>query len=165
MSFKNSSKAVKILSTFAILFVYLGVMPSAAQQLPQQQMQPAEYSDNELIVFITTAQKVMPLQQESQEEMIESIEDEDLTVEKFNHILEAHSTGQEADATADEIESFNIAMEAIQEIQFEYEQLIVETITDEGMAPAKYEEILANYQQDPELQMRVAVLMEEMQEE
>ncbi len=165
MSLRNYSQPVKILSIFAILFVYLGLMPSAAQQLPQQQMQPAEYTDDELVVFITVAQKVMPLQQESQEEMIEKIEDEDLTVEKFNNILEAHSTGQEADATADEIQSFNTAMEAIQEIQFEYEHLIVETITDEGMAPAKYEEILANYQQDPELQMRVAVLMEEIQDE
>ncbi len=165
MSLRNYSQPARLLSILVILFVYLGSMPSAAQQLPQQQMQPAEYSDEELVVFINAAQKVMPLQQESQEKMIGTIEDEDLTVEKFNSILEAHSTGQEADATSQEIESFNIAIEAIQEIQMEYEQVIVEAITDEGMAPAKYEEILANYQHNPELQMRVAVLMEDMQDD
>ncbi len=155
-----------IFTLFAFLFVNMSFLPAAAQQLPQQQMQqPAEYSDDDLLVFINAAIKVMPLQQESQVKMIGKIEDEDLTVEKFNNILEAFSTGQEAEATESEMESFNNAMDAIQDVQLEYEEIIGKAITDEGITPAKYEEILINYQQDPELQMRVNMLMEDMDEE
>ena len=163
---KKCKSVLNALSVLTIISAMLISLPAGAQQLPGGQApQPAEYSDDELVTFIAAAQKIMPLQQESQMKMIEKIEEEDLTVDKFNNILESLSTGENADASEAELKSFNNAMEEIQEVQMEYEVTITDAITEEGMTPAKYQEIMAVYQQDPELQMRVNILMEEMQDD
>ncbi|MFO7922425.1 MAG: DUF4168 domain-containing protein [Bacteroidales bacterium] len=167
MIIKKRNYFLKIFSSLMIMIFFLSSSHVFAQQLPQQQQQPqqAEYSDDELIVFINAAQQVMPLQQESQSKMIGEIEKEELSVDKFNTIMDAHSEGAEIDATSEELEAFNVALEGIQEIQMEYEVIITKTIEDEGITPAKYQEIMTNYQQNPDLQMRINVLMEDMQEE
>lgn len=157
---------MKIFSSFMIMTFFLASSHGYTQQLPRQQSpRQAEYSDNELIVFINTAQQVMPLQQESQSKMIGEIEKEELSVDKFNSIMNAYSEGTEIDATSEELEAFNVALEGMQEIQMEYEVIITKTIEDEGITPTRYQEIITNYQQDPDLQMRVNTLMEDMQEE
>ncbi len=148
-----------------LISAFLLSAQASAQQLPMQQSpSPAEYSDEELIVFVNVAQKVLPLQQESQMKMIGEIEEENLTVDKFNEIMNAHSTGGNIEATDEELAAFNNAIEGIQEVQAEYEVVITEVIVEEGMAPAKYQEIITSYQQDPELQMRINALLEEMQD-
>ncbi len=150
--------------SFLMVMSFLFISLAGAQQLPMQQPAEApEYTDTELLVFINAAQKIMPLQQESQMKMIEKIEEEDMTVEKFNEILESFSNGQNGGVQQTEMESFNNAMEGIQDIQAEYEDLMAEVIIDEGMSAAKYEEIVSNYQRDPELQMRINILLEEME--
>ena len=160
--FNFSFKVFSFLMLMSVLFMSL----AGAQQLPMQQpAEVPEYTDDELLVFINAAQKIMPLQQESQMKMIEKIEEEDLTVEKFNDIMESFSNGQNGGVQQTEMESFNNAMEGIQDIQAEYEDLMAETIIDEGMSAAKYEEIVSNYQRDPELQMRINILLEEMEED
>lgn len=165
--FTNKNKSIfNLLGILTIISAMLLSLPAGAQQLPGvQSPQPAEYSDDELVIFINAAQKIMPLQQESQMKMIEKIEEEDLTVDKFNNILESFSTGEDSDATEAELESFNTAMEGIQDIQMEFEGTITDAITEEGMTPAKYEEIMTVYQQDQGLQMRINILMEEMQDD
>ncbi len=166
MFIRNCNSFMKIFSLLMIMSALILSYPVNAQQLPVgQSPQPAEYTDAVLITFINAAQKIMPLQQESQIKMIETIEDEDLTVDKFNSILESRSAGSEADATQTELLAFNNAIEGIQDIQLEYEGIITDAITEEGITPAKYEEIITNYQHDPELQMRINVLMEEMEDQ
>lgn len=163
---KECKSGFNFLGMLTIILAMLISLPAGAQQLPGAQApQPAEYSDDELVTFINAAQKIMPLQQQSQMKMIEKIEEEDLTVDKFNNILESFSTGENADATEAELESFNTAMEGIQDIQSEFEVTITDAITEEGITPAKYEEIMTVYQQDQELQMRINILMEEMQDD
>ena len=159
--FNFSFRVFSLLMVMSVLFI----SSAGAQQLPMQQpAEVSEYTDDELLVFINAAQKIMPLQQESQMKMIEKIEEEDLTVEKFNEILESFSNGENGGVQQPEMESFNSAMEGIQNIQAEYEGLMAEFIVDEGMSAAKYEEIVSNYQRDPELQMRINILLEEMEE-
>lgn len=167
MFIKNLNYLAKVFSLLMIMSALFISSSVNAQQLPPQQEAPQspEYSDNELIDFINAAQAVTPLQQESQMKMIQEVEDNDLTVEKFNTILDAQSTGAEVEATEEELTAFASAIEGIQEIQLEYEGVITEAITEEGISPQKYQEIMNYYQQDPELQMRINVLMEEMQDE
>ena len=117
---------MKVFSSFMLMSVFLFSTAAFSQQLPgQQPTQSAEYTDDELIAFVNAAQKITPLQQESQQKMIEKIEGENLTVEQFNKIINSQSTG-EIDATEEELESFNTAMEKVQEIQLEYEEVITE---------------------------------------
>jgi hypothetical protein len=124
------------------------------------QQRQTEYTDEELITFIQVAREIMPLQEESQMRMIEEIENEGLSIERFNMILEAHSMGQDIDYTEEEHEAFHNALDGIQDVQEEYEEKIFDVIRDEGMSPDRYQAILADYQQDPELQRRVNTLIE-----
>jgi hypothetical protein len=122
------------------------------------------YTDEELVDFIKVAQKVMPLQHESQMKMISEIEEQQLTLERFNEILEAHSIGETVEVPEEELEAFHNALENIQLVQEQYTEIISEVIVVEGMAPETYEEIIFNYQQDPELQMRINQLLDELGE-
>ncbi len=166
MVIKKCTSLVKIFGYLMIMFAILFSSQVFGQQLPGQQApRPPEYSDSELIVFIKAAQRVTPLHQESQMKMIKKIEDENLTVEIFNNILETQRTGAKIDATEEQIEAFNKSIEGIQEIQMEYDTIIINAIEGEGITPEKYEEIITNYQQNPEIQMRINVLAEKMEDE
>jgi hypothetical protein len=148
------------------LLVLTGMLASqrAFSQLPDMPQQQVEYSDSELLAFVNAANKVLPIQQESQMKMIGEIEEENLTIDQFNDMMKSFSNGEDINAPAEEIESFNNALEGIQNIQIEYNEIIVETITTEGIEPAKFEEIMTNYQQDPQLQSRVNEILEKLDE-
>jgi hypothetical protein len=152
---------IPVMSLFmAIPFLFSSsfVFSQEQQDFPDDQA----YSDNELENFVEAAFEIIPLQEESQLRMIDEIEDRRLTVERFSTILEVEQLGlEDPGITEEEKEAFEEALKAIQEIQFEYQQLIVETIEDKGMSISKYEEILARYQQDQELQERVDQIMED----
>lgn len=149
-----------------IMSAFLFSTSVSAQETPSDGPEELiQYSEDELSAFVQVAQKVMPLQQESQMKMMEEIEEEDLTVDRFNNILEARSTGADVDATEEELNGFNNALENIQNLQDEYNERITEVITEEGMSVEKYEEIIANYQQDPQLQLRINEMMDEMQKD
>ncbi len=154
-----------LMRTFGVLMISAMFISSEAlaQQLPpQQSSQEQDYTDEQLESFVEAAMEVMPIQEESQLKMIEEIEEKDLTVERFNMILEAQQMGQDPDIPEEEMEAFESALKGIQDIQLEYHDKIVTAIQGAGMTPAMYEEIMANYQQNPELQMRVDGIMEEM---
>jgi hypothetical protein len=134
-----------------------------SQELPEGGAESAvAYTDEELVDFIKVAQKVMPLQHESQMKMISEIEQQEMTLERFNDILESHSMGEAVDVPEEELEAFNNAIENIQLIQEEYNEIISEVIIVEGMTPETYEEMIFNYQKDPELQMRINQLLDEL---
>jgi hypothetical protein len=154
-----------------ILFPVIAMIISLSILLPspfvfaQEQDFPEEerYPDDELETFVETAFEIMPLQEESQIKMIGEIEDRQLTVERFSVILEIQQLGlEDTGITEQEMEAFEETMKAIQEIQLEYQELIVGKIEDKGMTISRYEEILARYHQDPELQERIDQIMEEM---
>ncbi len=148
--------------TFSLLMLTFLFASSAlfAQQQPAQET--PYYSDDELENFVKAALKVMPLQQESQALMIDEIEEHDLTVETFNTILEAQHKGEDPDVAEEEMKAYKNALLTVQAIELKYNEKIVEEIVDAGITPAKYEEIMEYYQKDPELQMKVNQMMEEM---
>ncbi len=131
-----------------------------AQQLPAQET--PDYSDEELENFVKAVLKVIPLHQESQALMIDEIEEEGLTTETFNTILEAQHKGEDPDVAEEEMKAYKNALLTVQAIELKYNEKIVEEIVDAGITPAKYEEIMAYYQKDPEIQMKVNQIMEEM---
>jgi hypothetical protein len=161
----NTDIAIPRLRFFPILiFAFLVSAIAVQAQQPQAQDIPQgqEYSDEELQTFVEAALEVMPLQEESQLKMIGEIEQRDLTVDKFNVILETKQMGQDPDATEEELEVFEDALKAIQAIQIQYHEDIVRVIEDSGISIEKYEEIMINYQQDPSLQVRIGEIMENM---
>jgi hypothetical protein len=159
------------LSYLASIFSFLMIFPallstsqiSSRQQSGQQFSRSGEYSDEELMSFISASRQVMPLQQESQLRMIREIEEENFSIERFNMILEAHTRGMEVETSDEEMESFNNVLESIQEVQIEYEEKIIGAIEREGLSVEQYQAIFSSYQQNTELQMRINALMEAME--
>jgi hypothetical protein len=160
----NTENEIPLLKFSILIFVFLfsAIVVHAQQPQTQDFPQDQEYSDEELETFVVAALEVMPLQEESQLKMIGEIEERDLTVDRFNIILETQQMGQEPDATEEELEAFDEALKAIQAIQKDYHEDMIRVIEDSGISLEKYEEILINYQQDPELQLRIGEIMENM---
>lgn len=121
-----------------------------------------DFSDSELESFANAVVQIMSIQQQGQQQMIAKIEEADMTVQRFNEItMQVQEMGvDQVEMSEEEAEVFIILSEEIEQIQINLEDIMIDTIEDEGITIEKYEEIMAAYQQDPELQQRVQQLLE-----
>ncbi len=143
-----------VFTTIALAFVFMAATPVKAN--------PGGFSDDELQQFANAVVQVISIQQEGQNEMIAAIEDNDMNVQRFNEInMQAQQMPlEDVEATEEELENFQKANEAVEQVQIELESVLIGSIEDEGLSIEKYEEIMAEYQQNPELQQRVQEMME-----
>ena len=120
-----------------------------------------DFSDEELKLFIKANKKVSMLQAETEQKMTKVIEDEGLTVERFNQILEQQRDPSRASETsADELQSFNNAAQVILEENTRIEKEMTSSIEEEGIDIETYKQIMVAYQQNPDVQSRVNKLVE-----
>jgi hypothetical protein len=159
---KNHNSFIMAFSLLVIMSTLLMASRLSAQLSNQTVQRSSAYSDEILIAFIRAVREVMPLQQQSQMEMIRAIENRELSLERFNKILEANSRGQRIGATSEEMDAFTEIIEAIENIQLEYEDMILEALERKNITALEYQGILADYQQDYELEERINSLMEKM---
>lgn len=123
---------------------------------------PGDFSDDELKYFANAVVQVISIQQQGQMQMIEQIEEHDMTVQRFNELyMQAQQMPMEdLDLEGDEMDSFVEIVDEIEKIQMELESVLVSTIEGEGLTLEKYESIMTEYQQNPELQQKIQQLME-----
>ncbi len=123
---------------------------------------PGGFSDDELKSFANAIVQVMSVQQQGQMQMIEHIEEQDMSVQRFNELyMQAQQMPlDDIDAEGEEMESFLEITEEIEQVQMELETILVNLIEEEGLSVEKYEHIMTEYQQNPELQQRIQQLME-----
>ncbi len=143
-----------VFTAIALAFVFLAATPLKAN--------PGGFSDEELQQFANAVVQVISIQQEGQNEMIAAIEEHELSVQRFNEInMQAQQMPlEEVEATEEELENFEKASETVEEVQIQLEGVLIGTIEEEGLSIEKYEEIMAEYQQNPELQQRIQEMME-----
>ncbi len=142
---------------FSVFVVALLVLFSASLKA-----NPGGFSDDELKGFANAVVQVMSIQQQGQMEMIEQIEEHEMTVQRFNEMymqLQELPIDQ-IEGSEDEKKSFLEVTEEIESIQMNLETIIITTIEDEGLSIEKYEEIMGVYQQSPELQQKIQELMQ-----
>jgi hypothetical protein len=150
-----------VILAMAIFLIATFSVPSQQRPFESPERQPAAtYTDEELESFVEAALRIIPLQQEGYKEMTGEIEKHDLSVERFMDIMEARQNDMDAGATQEEMEAFEEAFEAVREIQIEIEEHVTAEIESTGISHEKYEEIMFNYQHDPELQSRINEIME-----
>jgi len=149
-----------ILTAFMIFALLSNVYAQDAPIIQQDGQATNNFEDQDLQKFASAAEKVMMIQQETEQKMVQAIEGENLDIEKFNEILRAQQEeGTELTATEEEMQSFNSAAENIIKIQTEVQSDMMRVIQDEGLEPQKYEEILMAYQTDPATKARVDALL------
>ncbi len=123
--------------------------------------QNQEISDKELEKFADAYQEVQMANQSSQQEMIKAVEEEDISVEKFNLINQAEQNpNKEVEATADELEKYESAMESVEAIQLKVQKQVESKINEIGLSMERFQQISALVQKDKELQQRLTALMQ-----
>jgi hypothetical protein len=170
MSTQNKKIHEKIKYTaIAVLFLFLFSFNLSAQQTPDaqnpqtQQQTSNDFNDQELKQFANAAEKVIVIQQETEQKMVQVIEEENLEIDKFNSILKAQQSpdAEEVDASEEEMQAFNNATQKLIQIQNKVQDDMVQAIEAEGLEPQKYQEIMLAYQSDPELKARIDALLQE----
>jgi hypothetical protein len=129
------------------------------QTAPQQQTQPI--SDADIKLFVDASTRLMELQQEKEKAMLVILDEEKLSVDKFNMLAQAHQQQKlaEAEATPEEKAAFNKAVQRMMEMQPDIEKSMQEAIQKDGMSVERYEQIMMAYQQDPAVQAKIQKLM------
>lgn len=134
------------------------------QAAPQQEVKE-DFSDDEIKTFIKANERIVQVQQEGEQKMMEAIEGEDIDVDRFNQILMSRQNpDQETDASPEELTAFSKAAEKVMEVQKELEEKAVKAVEEEGMAIEDYQQIMMAYQQSPKVQQQVEKIMSEEQQ-
>ncbi len=161
MYFKRSIQS--LFTLFLVSLFSAGLFAQMPMQAPATA--PADYSDAELMQFAKAVQKVMDIQQESQGQMMASIEENEITVDRFNEMLmQGQQQGQDAiEATEEELLAFNNAMNEVQQLQQQMQMDMMGAITDEGLDVEKYQGIMQAYEQNPEVKGKVDAYFDELE--
>jgi hypothetical protein len=133
------------------------------QTIPQnaQQQQTKPISDGDIKLFVDASTRLMELQQESEQAMLTILEEEKISIDKFNTLAQAHQQQKlaEAEGTAEEKAAFNKAVQRMMAMQPDIEKNMQQAIQKDGMTVERYEQIMMAYQQDPAVQAKIQKLM------
>lgn len=125
-------------------------------QMQQQQQMNIDVSDAELEKFASAAQTVQVENQKAQQKMQKVLQDNGLSVQKFQQISRAQQNpNSESNASDKEMKSFNKASKKIQTIQQKTNKKMEKIIKDEGLTLQRYRKIGMAMRSDQELQQRL----------
>ncbi|PKV67054.1 DUF4168 domain-containing protein [Pontibacter ramchanderi] len=162
MTILNKLKAAAVAGlVIGLVSVSDGALAQQAtpQKAPQQQTQTI--SDQDIKLFVDASTRLMELQQESEKAMLVILEEEKLSVDRFNVLAQAHQQQKlaEVEGTAAEKAAFNKAIGRMMEMQPDIEKNMQTAIQKDGMTMERYEQIMLAYQQDPAVQAKIQKLM------
>jgi uncharacterized iron-regulated protein len=162
--FLKSAQFKQSFAIFIFLFATLGLM---AQMVPPAQNLPSNYTDQELEQFVKAVSEVMVIQEESQTEMMNAIEENNITVERFNEMLmEGQAQGQEnIEASEEELLAFTNSMNEVQTLQMQMQEKMMKAITDNGLDINQYQNIMQSYEVNEEVKNKVDQLFDEYNNE
>lgn len=139
--------------------------PTQAQPTPPTQAQPqpaAEVSSEDIEKFARAIAQLQTIQQETQTELLQIVEGQGLTPDRFNEIAEAQQNPEAAPAVEisdEELQSFEQAASEITAIRQQTQARFQEAVQAEGLAVEQFNQILAAVQQDPALQQEVEQIL------
>lgn len=145
---------------FWLLFLF-ALLPAATLLAQDPSAEPSveirdDFSDNELKSFVKASRKITAMQMETEQKMVQAIEKEGLTVDRFHQILEEQRNPQGGTQTSvEELKSFNNAAQTIIQENKKIEQQMAASIEEEGINIERYNQIMVAYQQSPAIQSRV----------
>ncbi len=154
----------------ATLLIAAGItVAQVQQQAPPPPQQPefptsADVSDDEILLLVSTINDLQPIEEKAQEKIGEALEEEGLTMERFQQMMMAMQNPQmaeEANVTDEEMAKLQTLQPALMQIQGEAEQEMIAKIEDNGFTLERYQGIIMGAQQDPELMARLQAEMED----
>jgi hypothetical protein len=156
----------KIASVFLLGMFVIGGVVSAQQQMMPQQQQQKNYSEDEIDLFAEAVIGVLPIQQEAEQKMVSEIEEQGMELDQFNQIARQMQQGVESEGVQeDDMQAFQSISEEIQGIQMETQQEVNQVITETGISPAMYQEMIAAYSSNPQIKQKVDQKLAEQQQQ
>jgi hypothetical protein len=146
--------------------------PADPAQQPVGPQQPAsqalreDYSDAELKSFVNANKRVASIQEETEQKIIGQIEQNGLTVDRFNEILAGQQNPSKKDsiqASSEELAAFNQIAQSIVSENEKVKDRIETSIEEEGINIDTYEAIMVAYQFSPKVQQRIHKLLEKQE--
>lgn len=155
-----------IIATVAVFLSTTGLFAQMQQQAPQMPDLPisSEVSDDEITKMVGTINDLEPIQINAQEQILEALESEDISVERFQQMMMAMQNPQMADEvniTEEEMSKLQTIQPTLIEIQGEADRNMIEKIEENGFTIERYRSIIMGAQQDPELMARIDALLED----
>lgn len=147
----------------ALLFasVSFGQAAFATPVIPAQQEQGAGFSNEDLQKFIEANTAVTEIKKENRTAMVEAIEEQGLSLERFNELAKAHRSKKLNDVAEgpEEIGSFSEAAQVIAKMQPEVKTKVSEAVEAEGLTMEQYNSIMKAYQSNPAVQEQIRKIL------
>lgn len=165
-------------ASVALSVLLVGSLPVRAQepgtpaetQMPETPQEEAETSQGEispaeLQKFANVIKQMQKIDQQSQTEMIQAIESQGLSPERFGEIFQARQAPEgeptaQAEVSEEELQQFEQANARLSEVQQEFQSKVEQAVQAEGLELPRFEQIAAAVQQDPALQQQVQQMIQ-----
>lgn len=139
------------------------VLGAPAAAMAQEQAAPApaqaapiEVSETQIDSFVSAYQAIQTIQQSVQADLVAAVEAEGLTVDDYNTIAEAQQSPETVTEVApDQAAQFAAATEQVSTLREEARMEMQAAIEAENLSIEEFEQILAQAQQDPDLQQAI----------
>lgn len=153
--------------TLAIVLLTTGMLfAQVQQQQPQMPDLPtsSDVSDEELEQITTIIGELEPIQVKAQEQIGAALEEEGISMERFQQMMMAMQNPQMADQveiTDEEMATIQSMQPKLMEIQGQAEQEMSAKMEENGLTMQRYRMVVMGAQQDPELMERLQSQLEE----
>ncbi|WP_025006762.1 DUF4168 domain-containing protein [Marinilabilia salmonicolor] len=145
-----------------------GTVAAQNQMMMQQQGQQTQksYSDEEVDLFADVVVKVVPVQQDAEKKMMKEIEEGGMKLDNFNQIARQMQQGQQPEGVEEaDMKKFQSISQQLQAIQMETQQKMNEIISNAGISPALYQEMIAAYSTNPDVKKKVDEKLADQQQQ
>jgi len=153
--------------TFAIFLLSTGMLfAQVQQQQPQMPDLPTstDVSDEEIEQIASTIGELEPIQVKAQQKMGAALEEEGISLERFQQMMMAMQNPQMADQvniSDEEMATIQQMQPKLMEIQGEAEQEMSAKMEENGLTMQRYRMVVMGAQQDPELMERLQSELED----
>ncbi|OKL39719.1 DUF4168 domain-containing protein [Pontibacter flavimaris] len=128
-----------------------------------QEQATQQYAEEDLRKFVDANTSVTDIQKASRDTMVAVIEENSLTLERFNELAKAHRAKklEEVAEGPEEISAFSNAAQEVVKLQPENKEKIEAAVQEHGLTMEKYTALMKAYKDDPEVQNQVRKIVAE----
>lgn len=160
---KTNKMTRTFLAATLFAFIILAVPALSYGQEAEEPKKEFRFSDKDLLNFYDVNQELSVLQRETNERIEAVVLENGLTMERFNQIARATEIGalQGGLHAEEEINAFNTVAPQVTAIQRDMQAMLQATLMEKGLTTEYYQEIMAEFRTDQELQGHVRELLRE----
>jgi hypothetical protein len=161
---------MKIFKTASLLLIgaTFAVSSALAQGMGQQQMPDVptseDVSEEELNKFVETISELEPIQVKMQSDMQQVIEDKNISIERFQQLMQAMQNpqmAQQIEITDEERQQIQEIQPDLTDLQMKAQEEMVQKIEENGMDMQRYQAIMMGAQQDQQLMTRLQTALQD----